>query len=138
LLARADSASDLAAKNILDKLQGTWQVVRVETDGKSLPEETIKGWTLTVDGAKYVLREGDRTAEGVYKFDPIEMPRAIDALRTAGPGEGKALWGIYQLDGDRLRLCFVEPDRHERPKDFVTGGANGGQVLYILERISKR
>jgi uncharacterized protein (TIGR03067 family) len=134
----ADSATNPASKAELDKLQGTWEVVRVEAAGKLLPGETTKGWTLVIDGAKYTLHEGDRTVEGVLKLDLLTSPRAIDAVRTSGADKGKTRWGIYSLEGDQLKICFVEPDAHQRPKQFTTSGADGGQSLYVLKRAPKR
>jgi uncharacterized protein (TIGR03067 family) len=138
LLGSSDAKENPGAKAELDKLRGTWEVVRVENGGKPLPSETTKGWTLTIDGSKYTLHEGDRTVEGNYNLDLLTTPRAIDAVRSSGTEKGKSLWGIYRLEGDKLEMCFVEPDSHERPKQFATGGVGGGQTLYILKRASKR
>jgi uncharacterized protein (TIGR03067 family) len=122
----------------LQKLQGTWQVVRVESAGKVLPSDMTKDWTLKIEGSSYTMREGDRTIQGDYKLGALTSPRAIDAIRTSGTDKGKTLWGIYEIEGDRLVMCFTEPNGHERPKQFTTAGKDGGQSLYVLKRTPKR
>jgi uncharacterized protein (TIGR03067 family) len=121
-----------AAKE-LAKLQGTWNVVAVEVDGQRLPAETTKGWKLVIKDNKYTFEAGKASTEGTYRLDPAKTPKAIDATRTNGPDKGKTLLGIYQLDGDRLLMCFAEPGQKNRPASFVLK-KGAGLRMYVLKR----
>jgi uncharacterized protein (TIGR03067 family) len=121
------------AKKELAKLAGTWSAVSIERDGKAMPADKLKSSTLTITGDKYVVKMGELMIEGVYKLDPAQKPKAIDATRTNGDDKGKTLLGIYALEGDELKMCFNGPDVKERPKEF--GAKSGsGTALYVFKR----
>jgi uncharacterized protein (TIGR03067 family) len=121
----------------LAKLQGTWKVVSVEEDGKPLPAEEVRGWSLTVEGPNYTFRNGREAVEGTYKLNPLQNPGAIDATRGSGAAKGKTLWGIYRVAGDDLKICFNKPGEEVRPKELKTGGEGGGHRLYVFQRVKK-
>jgi uncharacterized protein (TIGR03067 family) len=135
------------AKPVADKerLQGTWNVVSLEVDGKKvdndglLPSEPISGskWTITSD--KIEVRVGDRTIEGSYTIDPSKNPKRIDVTLFVPNGEWvdqTVLLGIYALQGETLKL-YLGPNqggsRLKRPKEFQTKKDEGG-ALYVLQR----
>jgi len=120
----------------LKQLQGTWDVVSVEEDGKKLPAEMTRGWTLTVKGEAYTFRAGVQMVEGIYKPDPASKPKALDAERTIGEEKGKTLRGIYEAAGDELKMCFSRPGEDRRPVAFTTG-EGGGHRLYVFNRAKK-
>lgn len=120
-------------RKALDELQGTWKVTRVEFNGQTLPPETIEGWSLTVKSEKYTLRAGPVTVGGSIRLDLASDPRGIVATRTSGLDTGKTVQGIYELKGDRLKMCFNEPGRKKRPPRFATSEGSGYRC-YTLER----
>jgi uncharacterized protein (TIGR03067 family) len=121
------------AKKALDQIQGTWTVVMAEADGKPLPAEQTKDLKLVVQGDKYTFKTPDHTIEGTYKLDPAKKPKTIDATRSDGPDKGKVLLGIYQVEGDQLKMCFGAPGKETRPKDFAPKAGEGFR-LYVLKR----
>src|SRR5260370_3653719 len=100
-------------KNALD---GTWTVVKAEADGK--PDgEMLKAKFTFKDGDKLVIKlpNEDKPLEGVaVKLDTAKKPKQIDLTRTV-EGRPETATGIYELDGDRLKLCIAEPDVNDRP-----------------------
>jgi len=130
-LLAAEGPGDEAKKELI-KLQGTWTVVRVEEGGKSLPAATTKTWSLIVAGGKYHFRPGSDSIEGTYHLEPGHKPKWLDATRTNGTDKGKVLKGIYELNGDELKMCFGAPGDGKRPTDFSTEA--GGQRLYVFKR----
>jgi uncharacterized protein (TIGR03067 family) len=92
-------------------LQGTWVVVSANVDGK--PDDSSKGVRFTfTDQAVTVDREGKRSAPVVFRVDPTKSPKQIDFEERRPPTAG-----IYELDGDRLRLCYgVERTSEFRPE----------------------
>jgi uncharacterized protein (TIGR03067 family) len=127
----AAEPSDEARKD-LEKLQGTWLRVSGETDGKAVPEATLKEQKLTIKGDKYTLVTGKETREGTIKLDPAKSPRAIDLMPTEGPNKGKTLQGIYELDGDTFKYCLALPGK-DRPTKF-TSEAGSGHLLFTNKR----
>jgi uncharacterized protein (TIGR03067 family) len=116
----------------LDKLQGTWDRVSGEVDGKPVPADVLKNSKLTISGDKYTLTMGDEKRGGTLVLDATKKPKAIDIISAAGPNKGKALLGIYELDGDTFKYCLAPPGQ-ERPKEF-TAKAGSGQMLYVNKK----
>jgi uncharacterized protein (TIGR03067 family) len=67
-----------------------------------------------------------------YHLSPAKTPKSIDFTPTAGPDKGKPLPGIYELDGDDLKICFGKVGG-PRPSGFTTA-AGSGHVLVVLKR----
>ena len=60
----------------------------------------------------------------------VNISGSGDIEVTAGVYKGVVYLGIYELDGDTLRICFALPDRPERPTDF---SAARGTVRALAE-----
>ena len=125
--------SDDKPKEDIDKFQGTWVVTRTETNGKPLPKLfTIK---VTFDGDKLstTVGKGKPESKGTVKLDPKRDPKGYEVTTP----EGKVVPGIYELDGDTLKVCLGTPG-DERPKTFETSQDDGRTlVVYRRERSSK-
>ena len=118
-LAAAEAAEN-AGKEELKRLQGTWRMVSVEVDGKKIPEEDLKQMAVVFRGDAYTVKQGDTEVEkGTQKVDPTKKPKTIDAHILEGPDKGKDQLGIYELNGDALKVCFAAPGQ-ERPKEFAS------------------
>ncbi len=113
-----------ANKKEKTKLAGTWVVESMEMMGKKVESTkgdlfTFTAKTLTI---KNKVKEGD--AE-VYQLDPNKKPKEID-IKGKSPAQG-----IYELDGDTLKLCLSSSGT--RPMAF---DSNQG-ILGILKRVKK-
>jgi RNA polymerase sigma factor (sigma-70 family) len=120
-------------------LQGEWQVVELEADGKKDTSEGVTHVRLTFRGDEITLRS--TLDEGVmrkikFKLDPSAKPRQIDLLSLDGPEKGKTTPGIYSLEKGRLRIGYGRVDG-KRPADFKTRPEDDRLVL-ILERAGKK
>ncbi|MBA3727356.1 MAG: TIGR03067 domain-containing protein, partial [Armatimonadetes bacterium] len=116
------SAGD--AKDDLKALQGTWDLVYFERDGK---EAKLQPGTKAINtGDKFVVKRGDEViAAGTFKFDPSKKPNASETTYTEGPNKGKTFKGIYQIDGDTMKFCRAGSTDDERPTEFKTKAASG-------------
>ena len=111
-------------------LEGTWQVVEAELAGKKLPEEATKKLRLTLRGDRYFLTGAESDDEGTTKLMPNEKPKAIDITGTKGPNKGKTFLAIYEIENDRLKVCYDLAGK-KRPTEFATkAGSNSFLVTY--------
>jgi uncharacterized protein (TIGR03067 family) len=130
----ANAAQDEAAKKDLDSLQGVWQCVSMEIDGKSMPADQVKALKLTFKGNK-ASHPGadDKVEEAIVKLDPTKKPKAIDFSPLAGSDNGAAIQAIYSLEKDTLKICGASKDT-TRPTEFKAGK---GVTLVVLTREKK-
>ncbi len=113
----------------LESLQGTWRAVRMVAGGGPVPAETVRRLTYVFAGDRVTLLEdGASTGSGTVAVRPDVAPASIDVTMTDGPGRGQVARGVYEVAGDRLRLC-IGP---ERPAGFDGAGAAS---LVELERV---
>jgi uncharacterized protein (TIGR03067 family) len=112
----ADEKVDLEKE--VAKFQGTWTFESCEAGGKKIPIDELKGVILIFDGHKHTVRKGDEVIQvGTQKLDPSKLPKTIDVTMTEGPSKGTVMLGIYEFDGDTLKVCF-DPQGKKRPTEF--------------------
>jgi uncharacterized protein (TIGR03067 family) len=124
-----------------DPLQGTWIVVQMERGGKQPPKEFIAEGKLKVVIKGNALRMSDdkRGEGGTFKRDDSKKPHSIDLVFKEGPNqdvERRAL-GIYELDGDNLKLAWRK-DGGVRPTKFESIKGERTSELLVLKRDKKQ
>jgi uncharacterized protein (TIGR03067 family) len=101
------------------KLQGRWKVVGGEAQGKPLSDEELKeGMCFVFAGDKVTEIGKDGNKEKRFKLDVTQTPRTIRFSEYLVLATGEAaeldpkdtMPGIYELDGDTLRLCVNVED----------------------------
>ena len=121
----------------LDRLQGDWTTKSFLLDGGPLPKEkqfpdrlmTIKDDTFSE------FRGGKVAVRGTIKLDPTKSPKWLDATFTQGGPTGETVRGIYQLDGDTLKVCVGTPET-ERPAKFESKSGTKMRLI-VYERKKK-
>jgi RNA polymerase sigma-70 factor (ECF subfamily) len=106
------------------RLQGTWQFVSATQGDKTIRKEDLgkddarwKTITFTGDKVRSVnVNTGGKEVVFHYrvKLNPSRKPKAIDLTALDGPEKGETVAGLYELDGDLLRLCVW--DQPPRPR----------------------
>jgi uncharacterized protein (TIGR03067 family) len=109
-----------------EKVQGTWALVSGERNGRALPDEVIRHVKLIFADDKLTTQNRDRKTEAVFKLDSDKDPKEIDLDMEGSVGKG-----IYQLDGDSLRIVHGEVG-DARPRDFPEAGS--GLTVLVLKR----
>jgi len=113
-----------------EKLQGSWPAVEIIKAGKPAPADEVKGVKMAVAEDKMTVTDRGRVSGFRIKLDPGKKPKAIDLTALDGPFKGKVVLGIYQLEGDMLKLCLSnDPEAKERPAEFA---AKEGSKLRVF------
>ena len=120
----------------LEKLQGTWVEATCEWKGENVVfNEQRPRWTRTIKGNRSFI--GDENGEAIhdltFSLKPGQRPKAIDVEVTQGPDSGQTNVGIYQFDGNSLKICWTIAGQ-ERPTEFTTKRATGGICFQIWRR----
>jgi RNA polymerase sigma factor (sigma-70 family) len=120
-----------AARSDLDGLQGDWQVVAVEEDGRVLPKDRFPFTSLKIRDDTILHEGGSHHLLKVrFRLHPEQQPNAIDMTDTY---HTYAYNAIYALEGDTLTIC--RPDEGQRPAKFASKpGSN--ILLYTAKRIA--
>jgi uncharacterized protein (TIGR03067 family) len=130
----ADEKADLEKE--VRKFQGAWTFESSETGGKKLAIGDLKGLTLTFEGPKHTVKKGDEVIQvGTQKLDPSKSPKTIDVTMAEGPSKGAVMLGIYEIDGDTLKVCF-DPQGKKRPTEFKSAPGSENFVN-VHKRVKK-
>lgn len=130
----ADEKADLEKE--VRKFQGTWTFESSEAGGKELPAGELKGFILTFEGDKHTVKKGDEVIQvGTQKLDPSKSPKTIDVTMVEGPNKGTVMLGIYEIDGDTLKVCF-DPQGKKRPTEFKSAPGSENFVN-VHKRVKK-
>ena len=112
------------------RMQGTWQVVAVVSNGRLLSREQfpftrmrIQYETIVHDGGRHIL-------EATFRLDAAQHPKTMDMVAKGYHNETYP--AIYELDGDTLRIC--RPDSEVRPTEFTS--EEGSKKLLITAKRS--
>jgi uncharacterized protein (TIGR03067 family) len=120
--AQDDKKDDV--KKELENLQGTWKTQLVEeSSGNRAGVAEFGDSSLVVKDDKYVFTMGRDKEEGTLKVDPTKKPKTMDVVITAGESKGKTQLGVYELDGDTLKVTVNDPGDANRPKEMGKGAA---------------
>ncbi|MEX2112188.1 MAG: TIGR03067 domain-containing protein [Pirellulales bacterium] len=125
--AMAHAGNTAQAGNIDDQqLQGKWIVKSFEYNGAEV--DRLKDAVREFSDSKYTLtpKSGD-AIEGSVTLDESKSPKTIDL-----DVNGRILKGIYQLDGDTLKLCY-NLSSEDRPTEFVSK-PDSGLIVVVHSR----
>lgn len=123
-------------------LRGEWSSVGEEVDGKAWDEPMVKSTNRRVTIRDNALTM-TRTISGNFgtyrgEFQVNESSHTFDFTGKGPNGADVAFRGIYDLDGDTLRLCYkyVKGPQTARPTQFRTDNRAGTSfVLLVLRRV---
>jgi uncharacterized protein (TIGR03067 family) len=124
-----------AADDELARLQGTWQLVAAETDGKQAPKERVEQVRVVIKGTAHTVIFGEQVVARDVKFDidPTKDPKQTTDTISEGPDQGKQIKGIYRLEGDTLTSCVASIGK-DRPTEFASK-PGGGHTLRTFRRV---
>jgi len=131
---RADGKAEVEKE--LKKFHGVWTFESVEAGGKKAPADGLRGLTVTFAGDKYTVKKGDEVIQvGTQKLDSSKSPKTIDVTMTEGVNKGAVMLGIYEIDGDTLKVCF-DPQGKKRSTEFKSTPGSG-DFVNVHKRVKK-
>jgi uncharacterized protein (TIGR03067 family) len=101
------------------KFDGTWAIESAELGGQVMPAEFNKTTSMTLSGDQYVVTVGQSPDRGTFRVDESKSPKTMDITGTEGPNKGKTIQAIYELTGDKLRVCY-DLSGGNRPTEFAS------------------
>ncbi|MBM4069345.1 MAG: TIGR03067 domain-containing protein [Planctomycetes bacterium] len=141
LMAAVVAVADEPKTGAKDKeaLQGLWQAVELEANGKKAPAEAVKAFQVQFKGDQIVFNPASENRKHAFAIDPASKPKAMDLTAGDGPKKGQKLpCAIYKLEGDKLTICLdKEGEAGKRPTEFKTA-AGDGFALLTLERVKDK
>ena len=139
----AQGDRDPAVKRELKAMAGMWKEISRVRDGQNLPADQL-GTMSQDENGNAEQRAGDRFGL-VYsvKIDPTKAPKTIDYIVSGGAvrgdrpaqitgASGETRQGIYELNGDTLRICLARPGK-DRPTEFESPPGKD-LVLLVYQR----
>jgi uncharacterized protein (TIGR03067 family) len=118
-----------------EKIRGTWRIVSFEPVPKD--PKVLKDARVIITADRLTIRMGETEDQVSYTLDPSKKPKHIDLVLPRDKA-GKRLPGIYQLDGDDLKL-YWNADGEARPEAFPKEANKSFRFRYlVLKRESKR
>ena len=138
------------------QIQGTWDVVGYDLDGRSVSAKIVKKMGVVIQADKLTispkvvaqrsvtLKDGQRKTEvkftieegkndeARYRLDTVKNKKVIELTQDAGRGEVRKITALYALQGDSLTICIPLADR-KLPKK-IPDSPTAGVVRIILKR----
>ena len=128
-----------ALKQAKPTLDGTWEVVEVHSDGVKSENPVVAKWVIDGESLTLLRRDDKRlparvvTSYSLVKPDKADSPAALDyVISYANAGRpNRTLPGVFELDGDTLKVCYAISPNGERPTGCKPAE---GAVLYVFKR----
>jgi uncharacterized protein (TIGR03067 family) len=101
---KADTKKAAVAK-ALETFAGTWEIATVQPEGATKDARRV---VFNKDGTYAAQdKDGKELWAGTFEIDPAATPKVWDHRSHDAKKEGKDLLGIYDLDGDKLKVACV-------------------------------
>ena len=130
-----------ATRKAMSAIQGEWVTVEEELKGKPAAKAAVKATNrrITIRGNSFTMSRVVSGRLGTYtgKFEIDAPSGSFDFVGKNPVGAYMEFRGIYEVKGDRLRLCYryARDEKVERPTEFKTDDRSGVEfVLLTLRR----
>lgn len=140
LLVAAPIPKDKEKAKDEDTILGTWKPEKFDNGGG--PGGPAPG---ELDSMRFVFEKdnvirvaggpGGEEMKGTFKLDPTAKVKTIDLVVTIPQGPGgkvqtQTVLGVYELDGETLKLCFGEGQNQARPEELKPDGKRVAVVTF--------
>jgi uncharacterized protein (TIGR03067 family) len=89
-------------------LEGAWVPVAATVAGQDLFVGELRVKYLVLEAGEYSIidRTNHVVDSGGYLVNDASCPQTMDIVGRDGPNAGRTMLAIYELDGDRLTVCY--------------------------------
>jgi len=123
-----------------DSFAGTWEIVTVRPEGAT---KNARRLVFNQDGTYAAVDAGGKELwGGTFEIDPRAMPKRWDHRSHDAKREGGDVLGVYELEGNTLRVACVvgrwkekEWDGKPRPKGVASSDAD---VVLEMKRVDPK
>ncbi|MBZ5606687.1 MAG: TIGR03067 domain-containing protein [Acidobacteriia bacterium] len=131
--ASTKAAASSASTAPITELEGDWQMASGIFDGKPMDQSLVE-WVKrnTTGNLTTVIAGPNVMLKAEFTTDPSKSPKAIDYFNLAGSNKGKTQLGIYQIEGELLKVHIAAPGA-PRPKTFEPAKVKG-DTLTVWKR----
>lgn len=131
------------------ELEGTWEVIEATDNGKSIPQEKIKGFRFVFRNGmlEWIGPSGKKEDEFCVRLGRQQEPPAIDLVQATRFAPTKDLTtalvpdlqeettsAVYELKGDALRMCLPRRGAWQRPTSFKAEKGSR-ETSFTLKRV---
>jgi uncharacterized protein (TIGR03067 family) len=116
-------------------MQGAWEFVDLEIDGSRMPVAALANSRILIDGDRFRMESTEANYEGIFTINVDKAPHQIDIEFVEGPEAGNWSYGLFEVDGDRFKICLGLSGA-KRPRGFKTSPGSG-HALENLRRVLK-
>jgi uncharacterized protein (TIGR03067 family) len=109
-------------------VEGSWAPTKAQLGGQPMSDAVLKSISLKLANGKYEVSVAGEPDKGTYTLNPKTKPKSMLITGTEGPNRGKNIPAIYELKGDRLRVCY-DLFGAKPPPDFKSPE---GTQLYLV------
>ncbi len=115
VLVAAEPKTETTASAVAQEMKsfaGTWQMTVVQPEGATKDARRL---VFQHDGTYTALDSaGKELWAGTFEIDPAETPRVWDHRSYDAKKEGRDVLGIYELNGDKLKVACVVGQWNEK------------------------
>jgi len=134
-LATKNEPAGISGAGDRERLQGIWLAVLANRSGEEA--DYLTGQRLAFLNDRFVIRgeKGDVIFRGTYRLNADADPPQIDFVHRRDALQGTTWKGVYQLNGNGLRICDNAPDPNgDRPNDLQSRPGSGS-VSILFRRL---
>jgi uncharacterized protein (TIGR03067 family) len=104
-------------------VDGSWQLIRAEHCGELAPDSVTEQTVLRLTRGQYSVSFAGRVVDrGTFEIGGVVDQTTLVLHGQVGPNAGRTIPCLYQLRGDRLRVCYGF--NGVAPTEFATDSAN--------------
>ncbi len=109
----------------LQSLQGSWKITSLEMNGAAMPAAMLANAKIVIEGLRFTSLGMGAEYTGQMSFDETAQPKRFSVkFDGTGPESGRTNNAIYELDGDKWRIC-VHVGAGPAPMEFSTKPGDG-------------
>ena len=112
----------ISRENELARLQGKWEIVASEPQGKNIPVHLSEQYEFA--GDRYRITRGPDSIGRWIKFeldvtkDPKRISWVVKVMTHGKTVKERRETLIYRMNADELQICLLDPDDTKKPTPY--------------------